>query len=185
MRTCLAIDWLTTKFFKLSGLLCVVLVVITTEQVVARYFFQASSVAIQELEWHLFGLIFLFAGAHTYRVQGHVKVDILCRYFSPSFQKWVNRVGIILFLGPFSLILAIYGFEFAMQARTFVTSQGQSDFLSWLLAGESSPDPGGLKARWLIRLSIPISALLMLLQGVSEFIKSFLSEELSDRISSH
>jgi TRAP-type mannitol/chloroaromatic compound transport system permease small subunit len=37
---------------------------------------------------------------------------------------------------------------------------------------ETSPDPGGLPARWLIKSAIPIAFLLLGIQGISEIVKS-------------
>ena len=100
MALVLMIDKVSLWAFRLSSILTMILVMITAEQVFARYFFQASSIGLQELEWHLFGCLFLMAGAHTYKIGRHVRVDIVQRLLSPILQTWVERMGILFFLLP-------------------------------------------------------------------------------------
>ncbi|NOX77114.1 MAG: TRAP transporter small permease subunit, partial [Gammaproteobacteria bacterium] len=61
--------------------LVLVLVLVIGYDVAMRYLFQTGSVALQELEWHLFALLFLLGAAYTFKHDGHVRVDIF--YHSP------------------------------------------------------------------------------------------------------
>ena len=61
---------------KVSGFLTFLLVLLTTEQVISRYVFNDSSIALQELEWHIFAAIFLLAAPYTLAQDEHVRVDI-------------------------------------------------------------------------------------------------------------
>jgi TRAP-type mannitol/chloroaromatic compound transport system permease small subunit len=167
------IDRMNRVAFQISAVLAILIVLLTTQQVVARYFFAASSIALQELEWHLFGAMFLLAGAHTYELGGHVKVDVVLRLLPGRYQTWIERFGIIFFLLPTCFVIGYYGVDFAIQARDFGSNAEVASISSWFLKGEASPDPGGLKARWFIRSFIPLSALLLGLQGISQFIKTF------------
>ena len=135
------IAWLTTA-----------LVLVVCCDVFVRYFLKRSVVAVQELEWHLFSLIFLIGAAYTLKYDKHVRVDVLYSRFSPRAQAWVNLVGSLLFLLPFCIIII-------WSAHPFVANAFR--------LGETSPDPGGLPARWVLKAAIPVGFALLLIQGLA------------------
>lgn len=145
-RTGQAISWLTT-----------LMVLVVCYDVVTRYALKRSSVAIQELEWHLFAAIFLLGAAYTLKADRHVRVDVLYVRFSPATQAWVNLLGCLVFLIPFCLLVIF-------SSKTFV--------LNSFRIMETSPDPGGLPARWVLKACIPLGFLLLLLQGLAMMLKS-------------
>ncbi|MCB0340232.1 MAG: TRAP transporter small permease subunit [Bdellovibrionales bacterium] len=157
MRLSEYIDRINHFFWRVAGWISLVLVLLTVEQVGARYMFHSSSLAWQELEWHLFGLIFLFAAPHTLARDGHVRIDIFYSRFSPRGKAIINLFGTLFFLFPVSVLIGWYGFEYAQSAY---------------LINEVSPDPGGLPYRWIIKGLIPFGSSLLILQGLSEIIKS-------------
>ena len=126
--------------------------------VFTRYFLRASSVAVQELEWHFFAVIFLLASAWSLKHNKHVRVDVLYMNFSPRNQALVNLIGSLLFLLPFAAI-AIWS------SQNFV--------LNSFRIGEVSPDPGGLPARYILKAMIPLGFSLILLQGLAMAARSF------------
>ena len=140
--------------------LTVLLVLIICYDVVMRYFFNSSSVAIFELEWHIFSLIFLLGAAYGLKHDRHVRVDVLYSRFSPKLQAGVNLTGTVLFLIPFSWILITAGYDFVVHS---------------LQLNESSPDPGGLPARYLIKAAIPLGFVLLLIQAISLSLQSILT----------
>lgn len=153
------IDKLNEKVGSLTSWLTALLVLVVSYDVVVRYIFGESSVGLQEFEWHLFALIFLVAAAYTLKMDDHVRVDVFYTKFSPKKQALVNFLGSIIFLIPFCL-LVIYS------SQDFVS-------LSFRI-GETSPDAGGLPARYILKAFIPISFFLLLLQGIALALKSFL-----------
>ena len=153
------IDKLNEKIGSLTSWLTALLVLVVSYDVMVRYVFGESSVGLQELEWHLFALIFLVAAAYTLKMDDHVRVDVFYTKFSPKKQALVNFLGSIIFLIPFCL-LVIYS------SQDFVS-------LSFRI-GETSPDAGGLPARYILKAFIPISFFLLLLQGLALALKSFL-----------
>jgi TRAP-type mannitol/chloroaromatic compound transport system permease small subunit len=54
--------------------------------VVLRYAFNNSSIALQELEWHLFSAMFLLSIAYGLQNDTHVRVDVFYLNFSPKTQ---------------------------------------------------------------------------------------------------
>lgn len=174
-KVCGVIDGVSRFFFQLCAGLAFVLVLLTVEQVGARYLYGGTSIALQELQWHMFGFIFLCGGAYTLKLDGHVRVDTFSSKFSHTFKKNRDRFGFLCFLLPSQLVLVIYGAEFVELARSFgPEAQGVWEFL---LKGEGSADPGGLPARWLVKSLIPLGAGLMIWQGLGVFLASFLEEK--------
>lgn len=134
-----------------------ILVVFMCYDVIMRYLFSQTAVWIAELEWHMFALIFLLGAAYTLKDDKHVRVDVFYTNFSPKKQAWVNLVGTLVFLIPFCLIVIFTSFSYAEK--------------SWAI-GESSPDPGGLPARYLIKSAITLGFVLLLLQSFAEILRS-------------
>jgi TRAP-type mannitol/chloroaromatic compound transport system permease small subunit len=133
------------------------LVAVILLDVLLRYLFSITSPASFELEWHLFATLFLLSSAWTLQQDRHVRVDLFYQRYSPKGKAWVNLVGILFFLLPFCIVAGV-------ESISFVEA-------SWLLR-ETSPDPGGLPARYLIKATIPISLLLLAIQGILEGIKN-------------
>lgn len=144
-----AVSWVTT------GLVAVVFI-----DVVMRYLFNTSFVFTQELEWHLFGFIFLFGAGYTLKHDGHVRVDIIYQRLSTRARAWINLLGCIIFLFPGCLLIIITSIPFV-----------DASFAVF----EDSPDPGGIPARFILKACIPAGFVLFLMQGISMFIRSLLT----------
>ncbi len=153
------IDKLNTKLGVITSWFTFVLVLVTCYDVFTRYILNESSIALQELEWHLFAIIFLMSAAYTLIKDEHVRVDVFYSRFSEVKKAWINFLGAIILLIPFC-VLAIY------TSKNFVINS--------FLFRETSPDAGGLPARYIIKGFIPFSFIFLLLQGISLAFKSFL-----------
>lgn len=151
---------------RLMAVLILLLVLITVYDVLMRYFFQIGSVAIQELEWHLFALVFLLGAAWTLQRDEHVRVDLLfrSRLLSDRQRDWIEIFGSLFLLLPFCLMVINSSLPFVWNAWQF---------------SEGSPDPGGLPWRFLLKAAIPLGFLLLLLQGLARAFSAF--ERLSNR----
>lgn len=141
--------------------LALALTLLVAYDVAMRYFFQSGSIAIQELEWHLFSLIFLLGAAYTLKHDDHVRLDLFykSRFMDDRRRAWVNLAGSLLFLIPFCVLVAVSAWPFVSQAYLFA---------------EGSPDPGGLPFRWLLKAAIPLGFLLLVAQGLAEALKNLL-----------
>ena len=154
------IDRLNGKIGLFSSWLTAALVLVVSYDVIVRYLFGESSVGLQELEWHIFALIFLLAAAYTFKIDDHVRVDVLYVHQSEKKKAWINLLGTLLFLIPFCIIVII-------SSQNFVE-------ISFRL-NETSPDAGGLPARYILKAIIPFSFFLLLLQGIAEAFKSIIT----------
>lgn len=157
------LDSALERFFNgLGNVLAIVLVLMIANvlyDVIMRYFFQNSSVAMQELEWHLFAVVILFGLSYALKEDAHVRVDFLYERFAPRTKAWINITGTLLFLIPFALLIIYGSYSFVMDAYSY---------------NEISPDPGGLTHRWIIKAAIPLSFAVLVLAGVHFIIKNVL-----------
>jgi TRAP-type mannitol/chloroaromatic compound transport system permease small subunit len=135
------------------------LVVVVFADVLMRYLFNTSFVFTQELEWHLFGFIFLMGAGYTLLHDGHVRVDIIYQRLGFKGRAWVNLCGVILFLIPGCLMVITTSWKFA--ANSFAMLEG-------------SPDPGGIPLRFIIKGCIPMGFTLLMLQGLSLGVQSLM-----------
>lgn len=144
---------------RLAAWLVVILVLLVCYDVAMRYLFQSGSVALQELEWHLFALIFLLGAAYTLKHDEHVRVDVIYQsgWMTDKRRAGVNLFGCLFLLLPFCFLMAYSSIPFVELAY------------QW---NESSPDPGGLPYRWLLKGMIPFAFILLALQGLALIIDS-------------
>jgi TRAP-type mannitol/chloroaromatic compound transport system permease small subunit len=119
--------------------------------VVLRYLFNNSSIALQEMEWHLFSSLFLLGISYTLQNDAHVRVDIFYANLTQKKQALINVIGFVIFILPISLLIIYYGFDYAYNAYEM---------------GEVSGNPGGLTHRFIIKSVIPISFILVIISGV-------------------
>lgn len=137
-----------------SMLLLLILCVISG--VILRYCFHIGSIGLQEFEWHLFASSFLLAMSYALREDAHVRVDVIYGRMNAEERAWVNLMGLLFLFLPFCLVLA-------WSCREFV-------YYSFVI-GETSPDPGGLPWRFLVKAMLPFSAVTLLVEGVAFFLR--------------
>ena len=141
----------------IAGVLNLLMLVNVFYDAIMRYFFKTGSIAMQEMEWHLFAIVFLFGIAYGLKEDGHVRVDVLYDRFSPRTQAIVNLAGTFLFLLPLSVLIIEGSVWYVQEAYT---------------SGEVSGDPGGLPHRWLIKLVIPASFVFLVVSAIGFIIRN-------------
>ena len=92
----------------IASLLLVLLVLIMSFNVAARYLFSASSIGIEELSWHFYAAIFLLGIPYALQSGAHVRVDVFYERFSARNQIIVDIVGTLVFLIPTCLVAVSY-----------------------------------------------------------------------------
>lgn len=108
-----------------------------------------------EAQWYMFGGMVLFGAAYTFKVNEHVRVDLIYGSVSDRARLWIDVFGIIFFLLPMCVILVYFTWPW---------------FLESYRSGEGSSNAGGL-LRWPVKILLPIGFSLMALQGLSELVK--------------
>ena len=155
------IDAFTESTGKFISIFVIILVLLVGYDVSMRYLFNSGSIAIQELEWHLFSIILLLGSAYTLKHDEHVRLDIFysSKLINDKVRIWFDVLGTLLILLPFCLLIIVSAWPFVTQAY---------------IHNEISPDPGGLPARWLIKAVIPLGFFFLLIQGIAEALKKLL-----------
>ena len=147
-----------SKTGKISSWFSLALVLLISTDVLLRYIFNFSTAALYEMEWHLFAIIFLLASPYTLQKNKHVRVDVFYNNFSKRKKNIVDLIGNIIFLIPFSFIIFYTSLPFVEDSYSIL---------------ESSPDPGGLPYRFIIKSIIPIAFFLLMIQGILNTIKNY------------
>ncbi len=129
-----------------------VMTLLTFGIVVLRYGFNLGWIWLQESVTYLHAMVFMVAAAWTFQSDDHVRVDILYREKSDRYRAWVNLLGTVLFLLPFSVFLLVIGWDYVAS--------------SWA-THEASREAGGLPLVFLLKSLILVLPALLLLQSFS------------------
>ena len=149
------IDALTERIGRSAIWIVLIVVLISAGNAIMRYAFNYSSNALLEIQWYLFGLLFLSCSGYTLLRNEHVRIDLLSSKLSKRGQAWIDILGIIFFLMPMAIAILMLSWPVFMHAFE---------------SGEMSNSAGGLIV-WPARLMIPVGFALLIMQGVSELIK--------------
>lgn len=149
------IDAFNTLIGRWVSWLIVVAVVISASNAIIRKIFDVSSNSFLELQWVLFSIVFLLCSPWTFLNNEHIRIDIINHSLPLKVRGWIDMIGHLLFLLPFTLILLWTSIPF------FLVSYRQD---------EQSFSAGGLP-QWPAKSLIMIACALLLLQGISEIIK--------------
>ena len=134
-------------------------VVLVTTVVVIMQLFGRNSIAMQESVTYMHAAVFMIGAAYTLQIDGHVRVDVFYREFSPRKKAVVNIIGAFLFLFPVAGIILYYSWGDVTR--------------SWAVL-ETSNQPGGLPYIYLLKSLMPTFAILLILQGVAEVLRNIL-----------
>jgi len=138
-------------------ILCI-LVLLVVYDATARYLFSTGSIALQELEWHLFDIIILFGISYTLKENAHVRVDIFYASYSEKTKALINIISSLFFILPFSLLIIYIGVEFVELSFS---------------QNEASSNPGGLEYRYLVKALLPLSFIFLSLQALRDSVSNF------------
>ncbi len=151
-----SIDTLTEYTARFTAVVLVVLTLLIVFDALSRYLFHSGSIALQELEWHLFDVVILLGIPYALKEGAHVRVDIFYANFKLRTKAYIDIVSYLFLVLPFSLLIIYMGYDFVMQS--FVQNEGSSD-------------PGGLPYRFVVKSLMLLSFVLLFLQSISEVSK--------------
>ncbi len=151
------IDASNARFGQACAWLTLFLVIGTAIVVVLRYGFGIGATALQEAVLYGHALVFMGAASWTLQRNGHVRVDIFYQKFSGRRQALVEVLGNLLFLLPLCLFLGFSSWDYVAN--------------SWATL-EASSESGGLKFVYLQKSIILVLVVSLVLQGLSDLIKS-------------
>ncbi len=150
-----AIDALSAFVGKVASWLILVAVLISAGNAIIRKTFDMSSNAWLELQWYLYGTVFLLAAAYTLQKNEHVRIDFVSNMLTKRARDWIDLLGYIFFLLPFTTLIVYLSFPW---------------FIRSFLSGEYSANAGGLLL-WPAKIMIVLGFSLLSAQGISEIIK--------------
>jgi TRAP-type mannitol/chloroaromatic compound transport system permease small subunit len=123
-------------------------------EVVARFAFNSPTNWVHESMFLMYGMQYMLAGAYAYKLDQHVRVDVFYVKFSTRGKAIADIVTSVFFF-IFAGTLLWTSWKFAADA----VSLGEVSFTEW-----------GVQY-WPVKLTMPIGAALLLLQGVSKLVK--------------
>ncbi|MCE2999889.1 MAG: TRAP transporter small permease subunit [Betaproteobacteria bacterium] len=156
IKTADAIDALIDRIGWFAAAVTLAMVLLISGNTLGRYFFNVSTIWLQELEWHLLALI-AFLGLSYMQLRGvPVRVDMFHQNFSERTKLWMDFGTALLVMLPFSLFICVLGWRFAMHS---------------FAVGEVSPDPGGLPMRWIVKSLVIVGYALLALVAIGTVIR--------------
>ena len=153
------VDRLNTYIAHAVRWLALVMVIVTLAVVVLRYVFAIGVIPMQESIIYMHGVLFMLGIPYALLRNAHVRVDLVYSRLSARQQERVDIAGHILFLLP----IAVYVF---ITSLPYVAA-------SWRVL-ESSAEVGGIPGIFLLKTLIPVMAVLLGLQGLSEIARRLL-----------
>lgn len=149
------IDQLNEKIGKVTAWAIFVAVIVSAVNAIIRKVFGTSSNAWLELQWYLFGAVFMLCASWTLKANEHIRIDIVSARLSKRTRDWIEIFGHLFFLFPFVLVMTWLSWPFF--TRSYMTN-------------EISSNAGGLVI-WPAKGLILLGFILLFLQWASELIK--------------
>ncbi|MDX2266155.1 MAG: TRAP transporter small permease subunit [Hyphomicrobiales bacterium] len=153
------LDAFIDRFGRIAAWSSLALVLLMAFNVLLRYFFRTGSVGLQEMEWHIMAFLSLTCMAYTTLKDGHVQVDILYVRFSDRVKRIITFISCTLILIVAAILLKL-SVPYVMQSYTI---------------GESSPDPGGLSNRWIVKSLLIVGFALLVVQSLSAWLRALVA----------
>lgn len=138
--------------------LCVPLAIVVFYEVVSRYFFDNPTIWAYDLSYMLYGALFMLGAAFALRRGAHIRTDMLWEKFSDTTKGKIDFYAYIFFFFPGMILLFSTSIDDAWNA---------------FMIGEVSEQTPWRPYLWPIKSVVPLTALLLLIQGVSEILKSW------------
>ena len=154
-----AIDNVNARVGDFSNWVYPILMLIIIANVVLRYGFSMGFIEFEEIQWHLYSLGFLLCIAWTYQRNEHVRVDIFHANLTPRGKAWIEVLGCLFLLLPFTISVLWFSVPYFLESLAF---------------NERSEMPGGLPARYIIKGFLSVGLLMLALQGVAVAIQNAL-----------
>ena len=149
------IDRFNTVVGRAVSWLILLAVVVSAGNAIVRKIFNTSSNMWLELQWYLYGAAFMGAAAYTLLENEHIRIDLVYGMWSRKVQHWIDLIGHVLFLMPFTTMMVYYLYPYAL--RSYERGEGSASF-------------GGLLL-WPAKTILLVGFVLLFFQGISEIIK--------------
>jgi TRAP-type mannitol/chloroaromatic compound transport system permease small subunit len=159
------IDSLSTWVGKAFAWLILVLTLGVSYEVFVRYALRAPTTWAFDFSYITYGAMFLMAGAYTLSRNGHVRADVLYRFWKPRTQASMDLLLYIVFFLPAVAAWMYSGWNYAAMSVRF---REVSIF-----------SPAGVPV-FPLKTLIPVTGLLLFLQGFAEITRCVLCIRLGE-----
>jgi TRAP-type mannitol/chloroaromatic compound transport system permease small subunit len=149
------IDSINERVGKVAAWAIVVAVLVSAVNAIIRRLFGVSSNAWLELQWYLFGAVFMLYAAWTLKANEHIRIDILSNKLTKRGRDTIDLIGHLFFLFPFVALMLYLAFPY---------------FIGSYRSGEVSSNAGGLLI-WPAKGLILLGFISLGFQWLSELIK--------------
>ena len=150
------IDRFSDATGKLIALSMLFLVVTISYEAISRYFFNSPTVWVLESSYMANGSAFMLGCAYALHKGAHVRTDMLWDGYSERKKGWIDLVAYVLLFYPTLITLMVISIDDAWYAFQI---------------NELSEQTPWRPVMWPFRASVPLAALLLMIQGVSESLK--------------
>ena len=159
------IDGFLERMARIGSWAALALVIVIVYDVITRRFglprfFGLNATQLQETEYWLHTILFALAIAHTYRSDGHVRIDILRNRFSARKKLWIELLGNLFLLIPFASVALKFQIDYAWRSFS---------------EGASSNSSLGLTHIWILKSVLCVMFALLLLAAISATIRTLLA----------
>ena len=149
------------RFAEVTGVaiawLMVPLIGAVVYEVVARYVFAAPTLWAFDITYMLYGAMFMLGAAYALRVGAHIRTDFFWERWSARTRGVIDTVAYVVFFFPGIALFLWVGWEEAWYAYGI---------------GETSEQTAWRPLLWPLKACVPLAAVLLLVQGISELVKS-------------
>lgn len=150
------IDKISSWVGQLFAWLILAMTLLISWEVIARYVLNTPNPWAFDLMIMMYGTVIMMAGAYTLAKNGHVRGDVLYGFFPPRLQAGLDLLLYFVFFIPGVVALVWAGYTYAAE--------------SWAINEHSTLTASGPPI-YPFKMIIPISGILLLMQGFVEIIR--------------
>ncbi|MGE0848734.1 MAG: TRAP transporter small permease subunit [Hyphomicrobiaceae bacterium] len=158
LATIRTIDTFTDITGSVIAWISVPLVAAVAYEVFARYLFHAPTVWSFDVTYMLYGALFMLGAGYALHKGAHIRTDFFWEQFSTRKKGWIDTISYVLFFFPAFTAL-------------FIVSLTEANYAFRI--NEVSDQTPWRPILWPFKYSVPIACVLLMIQGCSEFLKSF------------
>ncbi|MBI2753689.1 MAG: TRAP transporter small permease subunit [Betaproteobacteria bacterium] len=132
------------------------LVLAVSYEVIARYAFDAPTIWSFDVTYMLYGTIFMLGSAYALHKGAHIRTDFFFERWSIRTQGMIDSIAYLVFFFPSIFV--------------FLLVSGQEGLYAFDI-GETSEQTPWRPILWPFKMVVPLTCLVLLIQGISETIK--------------
>jgi TRAP-type mannitol/chloroaromatic compound transport system permease small subunit len=151
------VDKFTDRTGTVVSWLSIVLVIVVAYEVVSRYAFRSPTVWAFDITYMSYAALFMLGAAFALHKGAHIRTDFFWEHFSIRKKGIIDSISYLVFFFPsLTLLLIISGGE---------------TLYAWQINEQSDQTPWR-PVLWPFKAVVPLACLLLIIQGVSELLKS-------------